>query len=143
MENLVLPQQFSKRIFIASFLMSTSVALAIHCQQYDCAYLATTLMSTSLVYWYYPVHGSIAQFVDRSVVRLAFAYQILFKAPYSDYGGQYLVLLVIGCVFYYLAVITTCKDRSSRLHCCMHLFANLANIPLYVGLRNLVPIQHN
>ncbi|KAG9415367.1 hypothetical protein AC1031_008809 [Aphanomyces cochlioides] len=131
---LVLPPQYSSRLFRSSWLTAASVYSAAHHDNWICFGMTLLVLLTSLNYWRHPVHGW-RRNLDMSAVFLGFAYHIyssLFCA--SSYHQLFYYAFVVKTAYCYSqARAAPNKDVSSRWHMTMHLVGNVGNLILYAG----------
>ena len=90
-----------------------------------------SIFLTSINYWRDPKHG-FRRNLDMVCVCTGFLYQIFLIYNYRYYAQPYYICMCIGLTCYYLSnlYINDFPIISSYLHCCFHLFANLASIVL-------------
>ncbi|OQS01093.1 hypothetical protein ACHHYP_01839 [Achlya hypogyna] len=130
--KLVLPPQYSARLFRSSFLTVASVYSAAQNELWDCCFLTLLVLLTSINYWRHPVHGW-RRNVDMLAVFCGMSYH-LYTALYVPSAQHQLlyyvfVLQVFGC--YFKARSSSDKNISSKWHMTMHVVGNIANCLLY------------
>jgi hypothetical protein len=133
--HLVLPPQFSRRIFFVSHLTLFSSLLAGYLEVYDCACLALLVYLTSVNYWRLPTKGFRRTF-DMCAVAVGFAHHLYRALLDSSVHVIYVVLFSL-CVFCYGKArqrSSHSKDESSWWHCGIHVFGNVGNVVLYLSI---------
>ena len=149
--KLVLPPQYSRRILIASSVMSASAVSAYYNGCYDNCVLAVLVLCSSLNYWRHPTFGVRRSF-DMLCANGSLAYQVFYTSQRSECSSKarmaYLFTVMCGGTCYFAARRFNFRYRnlniSSALHVCLHLFGNLGNLILYDSLgANALGLGHN
>ncbi|ETW01845.1 hypothetical protein H310_06416 [Aphanomyces invadans] len=135
---LVLPRQYSARLFRSSWLTAFSVYSAAQCDLWMCCTMTLLVLFTSLNYWQHPVRGW-RRNVDISAVVLGFAYHLYQSLWCASWSHQilYYAFVVKTVYCYSQARAAPNKDVSSRWHMIMHLVGNIGNLILYAGGLNV------
>jgi len=132
---LILPPNYSKRIFYVSFLTLVSVYVSYTQELYDHVIVGSLVLTSSLNYWRYPIKG------PRRSMDILIAFSGCFYQLYKSFIYQLHMLYIlcticaIGC--YYQARMSSNQHSSSWWHCGIHIFGNMGNLLLYNGINNL------
>ncbi|EQC36274.1 hypothetical protein SDRG_06379 [Saprolegnia diclina VS20] len=132
-ETLVLPPQYSGRLFKSSFLTVASVVTAAQYELWACCGLTLLVFLTSVNYWRHPVHGW-RRNLDMLAVFCGMSYH-LYTARFVPSGHHQLVYYGLALqifVCYFKARSSHDKDAASKWHMTMHLVGNIANCLLYM-----------
>lgn len=133
--SLVLPPQFSRRIFLVSFVMPVCALYALSLALYVLFCLALLVFANSINYWRHPVYGSWRRTLDMVCVAGVGVYTFVLSltaVAWSPEVGCYHALLLCGALCYANARLAGAdKDTGSKWHVAMHLYANAASIVLY------------
>lgn len=126
-----LPPRFARRIFRASFLTLSSVAVALALHQPAYAALAAAVFASSVNYWRRPMDGW-RRLLDMVIVASVMLLQ-LHWARGNVYGGAYALTCGASAACYAKARATADFNRSTLWHVGVHICANAGNMMLYAG----------
>ena len=136
MDELVLPPEYSQRIFWRSFSTIGCSSVAILSARWDYALISVGTMLTSLNYWRHPLRYGWPRRLDMTWVAMSFFYQA-WRAP-QELGRarhlSYWCLAAVTIFCYYRARQfgnAGDKDTSSSWHSRIHIVGNVANAILY------------
>jgi hypothetical protein len=129
----ILEKKYSQRIYNISFLTLISFCTAFLLNHYDFVVLTLCILVNSLNYWRHPIPG-IRRQIDIFCVILSFTYNTI-RSFQSLYQSYYIITIFIGILCYLFARKCKSQNLSSFIHCFVHIFANVANIILYIGLK--------
>jgi len=132
--DIILPPQFSRHIFNASFLCFLSGIVAIYREYYDLAFVPLSVGFTSVIYWIHP-DMSWRRTVDISVVQIGLMYQI-YRAWNAEHMLLYYSFTGTGILCFIPGVFLFKQKHyctSTICHCLLHIFANIGNVLLYLG----------
>lgn len=136
---LVLPPQYSRRILMASSVMTISAVSAYRNGCYDNCALAMLVLSSSLNYWRHPIFG-IRRSMDMVCAMGSLSYQVFFTSQKCTREARfaYWATVFCGCSCYLAARHFSFRYRnfnvSSAFHVGLHMFGNLGNLILYDSL---------
>lgn len=138
---LVLPPQYSRRILLASSVMSASVVSAYLNGCYDNCVLAVLVLCSSLNYWRHPTFG-VRRTFDIVCANGSLAYQVFYTSQRSECSPTariaYLATVMCGGTCYFAARHFNFRygnlNVSSAFHVGLHMFGNLGNLILYDSL---------
>jgi hypothetical protein len=117
----------------------TSIVYAMKQRQYDFALCNAVVLFTSVNYWRDPKCTCMRRYIDIAVVLSSLFYHMC-SAFQSQRALQYYTITALGVCFYHLGCVHyNDKDywRSAYSHSVLHILANLAQLALYSGSRNL------
>ena len=127
---MILPKQYSQRIFKSSFLTLISVATSIHFKLYNFTLVTTSVFLTSVNYWRRPVYGW-----RRNIDIFTSVSGCIYQTLHVRSNRLYFVCIALGILCYLCALVTKNKNYSSAWHCGIHVFGNTANILLYMNAK--------
>jgi len=130
-ETLVLPPQYSIRIYYSSFITLFSVSRSFYFGLLDHFILSSAVFLTSVHYWKNPVFGW-RRNIDITIVSISCIYQSI-KAFSSNTRDLYFILILMCIICYIKARNSKNLHHSSLWHSTIHILANIANIVLYNG----------
>jgi len=130
--TLVLQKANSQRIFYVSFLTIISIVTSYLLRLYDFTIVTSLIFMSSVNYWRSPVYG-IRRNTDVILTMCGCTYQ-LYQSIHSVYHIQYMLCVALAALCYAKAKITIDQTKSSLWHCGIHLFGNVGNIVLYIGM---------
>jgi hypothetical protein len=133
--GLVLPPSQSKYIWNISWLSLISSVYGYYKNKHLRLYLIPlSVFITSIMYWWKPDY-SWRRYLDICVVVSGLSYQLYFAINTTNCLEYYCVSL-LACVSYALSSYYYDKHTgvSTFWHCMLHLFGNIGNIILYVGI---------
>ena len=137
--KLVLPPQYSRRIFYTSFLSLASVGSAAYNDCRGCVACAALVMFTSLNYWRHPVFG-MRRNLDMLTCAVSLSYQLGLAAHSAEPAPRNAYFLSVvggigcyGCSRLY-SFARADKNTASKFHCLLHVACNVGNLILYDSL---------
>jgi hypothetical protein len=130
--TLILPKEYSIRIYRISYLAMTSIITSYQLNLFDYTALSTFVFMTSLNYWRYPLNNYRRK-IDMSAVTTYFIYQNINAIKHIKCHFYYF-FVIMGLFCYYNSNKTKCHNKSSLWHCGLHLCANISNIIFYYRL---------
>jgi hypothetical protein len=135
MTKLILEKQYSNRIFYTSLVSLLSVFLALYLQLYNFAFISSSVLLSSVIYWNNPINN-IRRKIDICIVINSSIYQTYNSILYLQNNNLllYIFLLYLGSICYYKARKNKNQDISSKWHCMIHIIGNISNIVLYIGI---------
>jgi hypothetical protein len=119
-----------------SFLCVPSIICALSHGLYDAAALVSTVLTTSILYWTNPTRG-FRRKLDITAVWVTALYQMGVMAPQSSNGLLYIITVCVGVTCYVIS--NTIGDPDGHVHALVHVWGNVGNLILYIGLHNPNP----
>jgi hypothetical protein len=141
--TLVLPPEYSKRIFYVSFIMPLTALYALYLSLYDLFAVALVVFVNSVNYWRHPVYGNWRRSVDILCVFVSLLYMITrsVRIDWTPFVGCYHLLLVCCGLCYANAKLAgPDKNTSSKWHVGMHIYGNCASFCLFYCLHDAMQV---
>lgn len=133
-DGLVLQPLYSRRLLLTSCLAPLSAALALSLRLPGMAVVPAAVFVTSVNYWRRPTRG-MRRRVDCAVTLAGFWYQCnRARALRLPHAIPYCVLTSVAGLCYRAARRSDKQEEASFCHAGLHVFANAANVALYVAL---------
>lgn len=138
-ELMMIPGEYSQRLFYSGMLTIVSVAVSLNLGLYTFSLIGAAVLVNSINYWRYPIAG------PRRNIDMAFAIgaclyhmQASFGLESEPYFTAYWIVTSFALYSYAVARRYGRRhnnpDMASRWHMSLHVFGNVSNVILYLGL---------
>jgi hypothetical protein len=136
----VLDPEKSALIYYTSYLTALTATYGLY-QGHQLAFCPSTVFFTSILYWRDPIAYSWRQYIDLLAVTTATLYSFTMASEepnrlyFYSFSGIAIIWYPIGYYYHF-------KEKywkSTLSHIILHLFANLANLALFLGRLQAVP----